>query len=206
MANITDQLEQSIANLEEAMEIESPTWKEIKDKLLPDRAMAKNMMMSIGFSEVQAHAICYGHTDLDSTEVRYGALNVKSEIMKSISKMKEDLKRAVNILYKESVRVGKVLAELTKESAMAISAIANALATVPPQPAVALYTAQQYNTKVTDLLDSFSESYSSLGILSNVSLMVSETMLVVVLTPIIALIDTITIGVTAIKALPKISA
>ena len=206
MAAITEQLEQSILDLEEAIAIESPTWKEILKNILPDREVAKKALMAMGFTEIQAHAICYGHTDLESTEVRKGALDAKSEIMKGIQKTKDDVKRAVNALYKESVRVGKSLASLTRETTMATASIANALATVPPQPALAAQIANDFNTRVTETLESFSSIDTELGVLGNLSLLVADTELTVVLTPVIALIDTITLGVKAIKSIPTISA
>lgn len=205
MAEITEKLEESILSLEEALEIESPTWKELSSNILPDRAVAKNMLMSMGFTELQAHSMCYGHTDLTSTEVKEGAIDQNSEIMKGIQKMKDDVKRSVNALYRESVRVGTSLASLTKESVMAIASIANALATLPPQPALAAQLVNDYNTRVTETLDSFKGIDTELGALGNIAFLVAETMLTVVLTPIIAMIDAITVGVTAIKAIPKIS-
>lgn len=206
MAAITEQLEQSILDLEEAIAIESPTWKEILKNILPDREVAKKALMAMGFTEIQAHAICYGHTDLESTEVRKGALDANSEIMKGIQKTKDDVKRAVNALYKESVRVGKSLASLTKETTMATASMANALATLPPQPALAAQIANDFNTRVTETLESFSSIGTELGVLGNLSLLVADTVLTVVLTPVIALIDTITLGVKAIKSIPTISA
>lgn len=204
MAEITEQLEKSLEDLSTALEMESPTWKSIKENLLPDRAVAKRMLMSVGFPEEAAHAICYGHTDLNSTEVKKDAMNEDSEMLKKIREMKDDVKRAVNKLYKESVRMGKAIASLTAETAMATAAIANALATVPPQPAVAEYTAQQYNTRVSETIASFSSIDTELGVLGNIALLVSEAMLNVLLTPVIVLIDTITAGISTLKLLPTI--
>lgn len=205
MAAITEQLEKSIKDLSDALEMESPTWKSIAENMLPDREVAKRILMSMGFTELEAHALCYGHTDLESTEVKKDAMDNNSEMLKGVRNMKDDVKRAVNKLYKESVRMGKAVASLTAETAMATAAIANALATVPPQPAVATYTAEQYNERVSETIASFSSIDTELGALGNIALIVSEAMLTILLTPVIALIDTLTLGISTLKLIPTIS-
>lgn len=202
--NIIEELNNAIEGVREATKVESPTWKEVVKHLLPTREILKNRLMSQGFTDVEAHAIVYGHTNLNSTEVNKLAIPTTSDIYKGALKMVDNVKTSVNQLYNESVRALKSLEELTAESVMTVAAIANANATVPPQPSVALMYAKNYNVRVKEVSESFKRLDTIVGPLADIAFIVLESALVTVLTPIIVLLDTIAITIESINAIPTI--
>ena len=199
-----EKLQKSIKDLKIALGIDSPTWKQIEPHLLDNYRVAENMLVSQGFPLVEAHAMVYGHDDITNYEPNENAMSKDANMWKQIDQWRDDAKDSVNHIYATSVRSVTTLTKLTADTTMAMAAMANAGATMPPQPAVAAYTAKQYNDSVKEASESFKPVEQILAPLGNLGLLVAESSIDAVTTPIVVLLDTITASVKAIRMLPTI--
>lgn len=196
-----EELEQTITNLA-APTIDLGAL--VRENLMPTRRCVKLMLMNQcnGMSEEAAHIIVYGHNRIDDETVEGNyAMTIDSEMCRKVDKMKDDLINSVTSLSNE---LGKALMEqinLTAAAASAISAAADQLSTLPPQPLAAAHTYLTFNQLVIQVGNSFAKLIPCLGPIAYIPFVIADSAINSVITPINTAVTTLNTTLKAISAI-----
>lgn len=137
-------IDTAIIQLENTISGDSPLWDSIQSVLLPTREILRlNLMRDAGYNEAQAQTLA-------------DTIPENSIMVQDIQAMVNSVKTSVNQLYEYSQKVVTDIAKFQADALQVVLAEANALATVPPQPAMAAYILKQYNDSVNAIKQSYS--------------------------------------------------
>lgn len=208
MASSTEELEKNIQELNDTIAgLNKPVidlGSLIKNHLMPTRKCCKLLLMKQcnGMDEVAAHTIVYGHPRVNDETVDYKyAMKESSEMYRKIEQMKTDLINSASSLANESGRAVIEEANLIAAAASSVSASADQLKTIPPQPVAAAHTLLSLNQLVTQVGTSFAKLTPILGPLAFIPLVVAEGSIDAVVSPINSTIKTLNTSLKAISAI-----
>lgn len=187
----------------------------LKENLLTEEEIVKKLLiMQSGLpinevTEKMYHALVYGKEaseSLDNVDVKdirkkANAMTDTSDIRKRIKTMIKETLNAVKVVSVETARSTKDSIQLTLEATAVVTAAANMLATVPPQPAASAYTLLTFNSKVKSVANSYTHLVPILPHLNNIEALVLPAAVPLITGPIETILSLLNTNLSTISAL-----